>query len=188
MIKNLIEKFRYDENSPSGLVWANDRRSGKDLRILHAKAGSVAGSINNEGYWMVWDLHLQKSVGCHRVVFELVSGQKIPEGVEVDHIDGNRQNNRFSNLRLVTDAQNARNQKLKSNSATGVVGVYWQENLCTTYAVSTWTDLSGKRFKKYFSVLKLGLLRAFAEAVKCREDAILFLNTQGAGYSQRHGK
>lgn len=44
----------------------------------------------------------------HRLVYEAFKGQ-IPEGLEVDHINGIRDDNRLSNLRLLTKIEN--NQK-----------------------------------------------------------------------------
>ena len=41
----------------------------------------------------------------HRLVYEAFIGE-IPEGMKVDHIDGNRSNNKVSNLRLVTQSDN----------------------------------------------------------------------------------
>lgn len=45
----------------------------------------------------------------HRLVWETFKGE-IPEGLEIDHIDNNRKNNRLDNLQLVT---RAKNEKLK---------------------------------------------------------------------------
>lgn len=41
----------------------------------------------------------------HRVVFE-THIEKIKQGLEIDHIDGNRHNNALSNLRMVTHSEN----------------------------------------------------------------------------------
>lgn len=52
----------------------------------------------------------------------------IPE-MHIDHIDGNPMNNRIENLREVTDAQNAQNQRVaRANNKLGVQGVYRVNN------------------------------------------------------------
>lgn len=48
-----------------------------------------------------------KLKGLHRHIM------KAPEGLMVDHIDGNRANNQRSNLRLATNQQNQGNRKAK---------------------------------------------------------------------------
>ena len=43
----------------------------------------------------------------------------------VDHIDGNRANGRFSNLREVTMQENNKNKRIQKNNTSGLQGVYW---------------------------------------------------------------
>lgn len=64
-----------------------------------------------------------KKIGVHRVVWEMHNG-KIKEGLQIDHIDGNGENNRIENLRLVTRQDNSKNRKLNANNVLGVAGVY----------------------------------------------------------------
>lgn len=58
-----------------------------------------------------------KPIYLHRAIMEA------PEGMTVDHIDGDPLNNQRSNLRLCTQAENTRNQKLSRRSKTGFKGV-----------------------------------------------------------------
>ena len=59
----------------------------------------------------------------HRVVWEEHNGP-IPEGMQIDHINGDKQDNRIENLRLATNQQNSCNRKgANSNSKSGVRGV-----------------------------------------------------------------
>jgi hypothetical protein len=61
-----------------------------------------------------------KSVMMHRVIMDA------PDHLSVDHIDHNGLNNRRSNLRLCTHAQNACN-KLSRYGASRFKGVYWNK-------------------------------------------------------------
>ena len=51
----------------------------------------------------------------HHLIMRRILGGAIPDGVMVDHIDGDRMNNTRSNLRLVTRHQNAHNMRQRSN-------------------------------------------------------------------------
>ena len=59
-------------------------------------------------------------VASHRMAFFIKEG-RWPD--QIDHIDGNQQNNKWSNLREATKSQNMMNTKTYSTSLTGVKGV-----------------------------------------------------------------
>lgn len=59
---------------------------------------------------------------AHQVAWFLHTGENIPDGLETDHINRVRDDNRAANLRLVTRSQNVLNTALKPNR-TGVRGV-----------------------------------------------------------------
>jgi hypothetical protein len=50
-----------------------------------------------------------------------------PDGLDVDHIDGNGLNNQRANLRVCTRAQNLRNQKKSPGGSSKFKGVYWHK-------------------------------------------------------------
>ena len=58
-----------------------------------------------------------------------------PDGLLVDHKDGDGMNNQRENLRICTNADNVRNRKLHSNSTTGYKGV-WFYNSHKKYSAS----------------------------------------------------
>lgn len=60
-----------------------------------------------------------KHTKMHRVILNA------PDGLEVDHIDGNGLNNQRSNLRLCTHRENQRNRPKNKNNKSGYKGVFW---------------------------------------------------------------
>jgi len=61
----------------------------------------------------------------HRLVYEAYNGE-IPEGLCIDHIDNNKQNNHIDNLRLATRSENMWNQKIhkNNNKSSGYKNIY----------------------------------------------------------------
>ncbi len=63
---------------------------------------------------------------AHRLVFTYIYGKC--ESPEIDHINGNKKDNRLSNLRLATTSQNKQNLcKPQSSNTTGYLGVSRRE-------------------------------------------------------------
>lgn len=62
----------------------------------------------------------------HRIIWLYMTGEW-PD--QVDHIDGNRSNNSWDNLRSVTIAENNRNAKIRKDNKSGVCGVYFKKRL-----------------------------------------------------------
>lgn len=83
-------------------------------------AGKIAGTVDKDGYMVV--NRCGKLHRAHRILFEMAHGP-IPDGLEIDHIDGNRRNNSLSNLRLATRSQNSSNSVKRSDNASGFKGV-----------------------------------------------------------------
>lgn len=64
-----------------------------------------------------------KKYSLHRVIYEMFHGD-IPEGYQIDHINGNKLDNRIENLRLATSSQNVRNTPARSDNKLGLKNVY----------------------------------------------------------------
>ena len=60
---------------------------------------------------------------AHRVAWAIHTGEW-PSG-HVDHINGDRLDNRIVNLRIVTRQENQRNTRLPRSNTSGIIGVYW---------------------------------------------------------------
>lgn len=87
--------------------------------------GSVAGRKAVSGYIRVGLGGLQ--CRAHRVAWFLMTGSDVPEGKEIDHINRDRADNRWANLRLVDRSRNNHNSNPHRNNTSGVKGVSWVE-------------------------------------------------------------
>ena len=116
-----------------------DPKSGLFIRKTNAawgtRVGDVAGGINNEGYINIrLDGVLHKA---HRLAWLYTHGEW-PSGM-IDHMNGDRADNRINNLRVVLRAANMQNQRVaqKSNRL-GFLGV----------------TRHGRKFRAHLSVAK----------------------------------
>ena len=180
MIKTLYG-LKLSQESPSGLVYATSVYSGN--KKLEKTVGDVAGIIGSNGRWQVHVQGFQYPeqgfyVQAHLIVWSLHYGI-IPDGMFIDHKDGNCLNNKIENLRLVTHEVNMKNKAKYKNNSTGITGVYLDSR--GNY-VASWNH-GGKKFKKSFSSSKYGEQNALNLAVECRDYHI----SLDKDYTERHG-
>jgi HNH endonuclease len=103
------------EPTTGALVWAVTR-NGQGFRY-----GGEVGSVRSDGRYRTFVMNGKRRY-CHRVIWEMLNGP-IPDGLCIDHIDGNGLNNRIENLRAVTLSENQRNRRLDAASSLGIHGV-----------------------------------------------------------------
>lgn len=82
----------------------------------------------------------------------------------IDHKNGNRLDNRRSNLRFCTESQNAQNAKLPSNNTTGVKGITTKRHKNGELWYYAYIGYNGKR-------IFLGEYRSLTEAKEARKNA-----------------
>jgi len=91
----------------------------KDNRGRKGCMGKQAGSPH-KGYVSI---HINgKDYMAHRLAWLICNGQD-PGSKQIDHINGDKSDNRFANLRLATNSQNACNRSVSARNTSGFKGV-----------------------------------------------------------------
>lgn len=122
--------------------------------------GDEAGTQNASGYVFICVGGVRYK--AHRLAWFYHYGEwPSDETPQIDHINGNRADNRIANLRLVTDEQNSRNQKVRSTNTSGRTGIQFHKPRGKWMAVI-------RNNGKYEC---LGYYAKFEDAVKAREAA-----------------
>lgn len=83
------------------------------------KSGRIAGTKLNTGYTHIG--YKGNVFLLHRLIYIYHYGD-IPEGLVIDHVDGNIENNTIENLQAITQRHNSIKQKLHRNNKTGYRG------------------------------------------------------------------
>jgi hypothetical protein len=175
---NWNDHFEYDETSPTGLRWKQDRP-------YNSRRGQVAGTKGAK-YWEV--RVCGSNYYCHHIIWEMFNGP-IPKGMEIDHEDRDRTHNKIVNFRAVTHAHNCHNSSMRCDNTSGIVGVRRRVIRIYVFWMAHWTEYpSGASRQRFFSTRTHGEQWAFWLAREWRRRMIEEQNKNGARYSEAHGK
>ena len=163
----LIWKVRPREHFDSDRSWkrCNNMYSGK-------LAGCKHYDINVDGYHYKIGINGTQYLRS-RLTFIYNNGA-IPEGLQIDHISGDTENDHIRNLRAVNQQVNLYNKKRYKSNSSGVAGVHWDE------AGKRWraqANINGK-VKRIYSGPD------FFEAVCARKS----WESKNTNITSRHGK
>lgn len=135
--------YRHDSNEPSG--WKTSE-------------GYLLSKISGKT-WFV-----------HRIIWKMMTGE---DPKIIDHINGVTDDNRWINLRSVSDMENSRNRAISVLNTSGVTGVYWHKGQ------KQWRA----RIKVKQRYIHVGSFKDFDEAVNARKSA-----ERKYGFHPNHGK
>lgn len=152
------EKRRAKTRETMAKVW-NTKWAGKPA-FTNERGGYRVGSVD------------RMILPAHRVAWAMHYGEWPAEGMEIDHINGVRNDNRIANLRAVTPAENCKNRRLQKINKTGYSGVQWSS------ARERWEASISDRGR----MIHLGTYYTKSEAVIARKAAEKVL-----GYHPKHG-
>lgn len=116
IVDRLRAELEYDPNTGI-VVWR------KDQPLTAIKAGALAGHLSS-GYYRLG--FRGRKYQLHRVIWALHYGTY--PGSIIDHINGDKLDNRIVNLRLASAQQNSWNQRVSKNNTTGFKGVTKRES------------------------------------------------------------
>lgn len=104
----------------------NSRRTAESecVRWNKSFSGSSAGSLNGRGYVQIG--LLGRRYYAHRIAWLYVTGEWPKD--DIDHLNGDKTDNRFVNFRSVVDADNCKNRGIRADNKSGFTGVFRQNN------------------------------------------------------------
>jgi len=153
---NMFGQSGYGGSTGQCSRW-NARHSGAEALTNIDAYGYRAGRIMGQLY------------KAHRVVWCIETGGQIFG--QLDHVNGDRLDNRMCNLRVATSLDNARNAKKSARNKSGSSGV-WRNG-------KVWVaQIGGGKNREY-----LGSFREKSDAIEARTDAEIRL-----GYHKNHGR
>ena len=170
----LRQLLRYDPES--GKLFWKERQPTEGIRTdaLPQWNGKWAGkeaftSVNANGYR--FGKFMKTGYLAHRIAYTMFYGYP-PDG-HIDHINGVKDDNRITNLRVVSSTENALNKPRKRTNTSGYTGV-WK-----TPASKKWQASITYRYKPHH----LGYFDSLEEAAAARKAA-----EKAYGFHPNHGR
>ena len=151
----------YDPNT-GNFYWKNPKKP--------SMIGKLYGTLDNRKGYLIGKL-LGKGYRLHRLAWLYMTGAFPAE--QIDHINGIPSDNRWDNLRAVSNAVNQKNISRRVDNTSGVTGVNWEK--------------SANKWKAQIQVdgikIYLGKFKKFSDAVDARKNAEVLY-----GFHKNHGR
>lgn len=128
------------------LMWRRNRRARR------GRSGEEVGTLTKQGYRRV--NIAGRFYLAHRVIYSMAVSD-IPDGMQIDHVNGDVLDNRPSNLRIATHSQNNQN----SSTARGRTGVRGVNMYRGKYRARIYADGKLLRSKVFASLVEAAATR-----------------------------
>lgn len=119
----LSRMLRYDPDSGSMFWLPRENGDGTPQAKFNAQYAGKLALTGDDGEGYRHGMILGNSYRAHRVAWAIMTGYW-PDR-EIDHINGCRSDNSWTNLRQATDEENARNVAIRQSNTSGFKGVHW---------------------------------------------------------------
>jgi hypothetical protein len=127
-------KELFDYDPITGIVTRlkrTTRKAGSERSINNISLTERAGTVMASGYRCI-RLH-KKTYREHRLIWLWMTGE-MPDH-QIDHINRDRSDNRWCNLRKCNNTENQQNRNVSKKSKTGYIGVFLHKNGFTAQIV-----------------------------------------------------
>ena len=170
----IARELLYYDIKTGDLFWKE-----RDVKWFPRKANSAAWNSRFAGKKTLTSAHprgyktgmiLGKRYLTHRIIW-LISYGDWPK-YQIDHINGDRTDNRLCNLRDLDQKNNCRNMGLRATNTSGITGVRWSES------ANKWRAAIMVNYKS----ISLGCYDELAESAKARKEAEIKY-----GFHENHG-
>lgn len=154
-LEDAKKRVRYDADSGK-FYWVSARKS--------QQIGAEIGYVEKNGYIRIRINGVRYLAG--RLAYLFMTGHFPGEGLEIDHINRDPSDNRWSNLRLASRAMNAANRGPFSNTLSGFKGVRFDKQKGKWHA---YIRIMGKNKHLGFFDIKQDAID-----VRCKEELRVF--------------
>ena len=163
---DLFWKHRSDDFFESTTRSAKGQASNWNANNANKKA---LNNIDRDGYFR--GSIFSKNYRAHRIVWAIHYGT-IPDKF-IDHINGIKTDNRISNLRLVNNQENSKNQAKRQKNTSGYIGVTWH-----------------KKAKKWIAQITIDYKNVYLGIFESKNDAITarLKAEKKFNFHENHGK
>lgn len=159
----LHECFLYDAAS-GHLIWKarplHHFKNETGMKCVNARMAGLRAQSSLNGRYYITSIN-SKFYLCHRIVWCMHYGYW-PDG-DIDHINGNKLDNRIENLRFVDRSQNMSNVGMQKNNKSGFIGVFWASR------TRKWQAVVAHKKKNIY----IGTFDCPVQAAKAYNEAVL---------------